>query len=68
LIHHSDRGIQYCCSEYTDVLDQYKISMTQKYDPDENISAESINGILMQEFDISDNRLHKDEVKRVTIN
>jgi len=42
--------------------------MTQKYDPDENISAESINGILMQEFDISDNRLHKDEVKRVTIN
>ena len=35
LIHHSDRGIQYCCPEYTDVLDNHKIkiSMTQKYDP-----------------------------------
>jgi len=70
LIHHSDRGIQYCCPEYTDVLDdnKIKISMTQQYDPYENAIAERINGILKQEFDISNNRLHKDEVKRVTIN
>ena len=68
LIHHSDRGIQYCCPEYTDVLDDHKvkISMTQKYDPYENAIAERINGILKQEFDISDNRLDKDEVKKLT--
>ena len=70
LIHHSDRGIQYCCPEYTDVLDAHKIkiSMTTKYDPYENSIAERINGILKQEFDISSSRLHKDEVKRVTSN
>jgi transposase InsO family protein len=58
LINHSDRGIQYCCPEYTDVLDEYKIkiSITQQYDPYENSIAERINGILKQEFDISDNR------------
>lgn len=70
LIHHSDRGIQYCCPQYTDVLDNHKvkISMTQKYDPYENAIAERINGILKQEFDISNHRLHKDEVKKITKN
>ena len=45
LVHHSDRGIQYCCPEYTDVLDsqKIKISMTQKYDPYENAIAERVN-------------------------
>lgn len=70
LIHHSDRGIQYCCPEYTDVLDKnkIKISMTQKYDPYENAIAERINGILKHEFDISNSRLHKDEAIRVVTN
>ena len=70
LIHHSDRGIQYCCPEYTDVLDNHniKISMTQKYDPYENAIAERVNGILKQEFDISNHKLHKDEVKKITKN
>jgi len=70
LIHHSDRGIQYCCPEYTDVLDAHKIkiSMTTKYDPYENSIAERINGILKQEFDISNSRLQKNDVKRVVTN
>jgi len=70
LIHHSDRGIQYCCPEYTDVLDKHKIkiSMTQKYDPYENSIAERINGILKQEFDISNNKIPKHEAQRIVKN
>ena len=54
LIHHSDRGLQYCSNEYQKILNQnnIKASMTQKYDPYENAIAERINGILKQEFDI----------------
>lgn len=54
LIHHSDRGFQYCCDDYTNHLtdNHIKISMTQQYDPYENAVAERVNGILKQEFDI----------------
>jgi len=67
LIHHSDRGIQYCCPEYTDVLlkNKIKVSMTTKYDPYENSIAERINGILKQEFDISNKYLRKQEIRRL---
>lgn len=52
LIHHSDRGVQYCCSEYVQVLDYFKIqiSMTENGDPYENAIAERVNGILKGEF------------------
>ena len=52
LIHHSDRGVQYCSDEYQYYLNKYKIdcSMTEKSDPYENAIAERINGILKQEF------------------
>lgn len=52
LIHHSDRGIQYCCDEYTQVIDSYhiRISMTENSDPLENSIAERVNGILKQEY------------------
>ena len=52
LIHHSDRGFQYCNPSYTDILDENKIniSMTTKYDPYENAIAERVNGILKDEF------------------
>lgn len=52
LIHHSDRGVQYACYEYTGVLEQYncRISMTQNGDPLENAMAERVNGILKQEW------------------
>jgi len=52
LIHHSDRGLQYCSKEYTDLLKQNNIliSMTQESDPYENAIAERVNGILKEEF------------------
>ncbi|WP_426478579.1 IS3 family transposase [Chryseobacterium sp. CBSDS_008] len=54
LIHHSDRGLQYCSNEYQKILIKHKIkcSMTQNSDPYENAIAERVNGILKQEFDI----------------
>ncbi len=54
LIHHSDRGFQYCNPEYTKVLEanNIAISMTTKYDPYENAVAERVNGILKNEYDI----------------
>ena len=54
LIHHSDRGLQYCSDEYQKILEKnnIKCSMTQNSDPYENAVAERINGILKQEFDI----------------
>ena len=54
LIHHSDRGIQYCSYQYQKLLHQnnIKCSMTQNSDPYENAVAERINGILKQEFNI----------------
>ena len=52
LIHHSDRGLQYCCDAYQEELNKNKVkcSMTEKYDPYQNAVAERINGILKQEF------------------
>lgn len=52
LIHHSDRGSQYCCADYVKMLEHYsiQISMTEKGDPYENAIAERINGILKGEF------------------
>ena len=54
LIHHSDRGLQYCSNEYQKILEkhQLKCSMTQNSDPYENAVAERVNGILKQEFEI----------------
>lgn len=52
LIHHSDRGLQYCSSEYVERLktNNIAISMTQNGDPYENAIAERVNGILKYEF------------------
>jgi transposase InsO family protein len=52
VIHHSDRGVQYCCTEYQRLLAELglKVSMTESYDPYANAVAERINGILKQEF------------------
>lgn len=52
LIHHSDRGVQYCCDEYVKLLQDKKIktSMTENGDPLENAIAERVNGILKQEL------------------
>ena len=52
LIHHSDRGIQYCTHEYIHLLQEYdaRISMTENGDPKENAIAERVNGILKEEY------------------
>lgn len=52
LIHHSDRGVQYCCLEYVSLLknNNIQISMTQSGDPLENAIAERVNGILKAEL------------------
>jgi len=52
LIHHSDRGVQYCCEAYINLLQDntIKISMTENGDPLENAIAERVNGILKQEL------------------
>lgn len=52
LIHHSDRGCQYCCNEYVAELRKHgvAISMTQSGDPLENAIAERANGILKVEW------------------
>lgn len=52
LMHHSDRGLQYCADGYQRMLDRnnIKCSMTNNGDPYENAVAERINGILKQEF------------------
>jgi len=56
LIHHSDRGFQYCSPDYTETLESnhIDISMTTKHDPYENAVAERINGTLKNEFDLED--------------
>ena len=60
LIHHSDRGLQYCADDYQNTLkkNSIKCSMTNNGDPYENTVAERINGILKQEFMID--TYHKD--------
>lgn len=54
LIHHSDRGSQYCCDEHVKMLEHYsiRISMTENGDPYENAIAERVNGILKTEFEL----------------
>ena len=52
LIHHSDRGVQYCCTAYVAVLVNHniRISMTQSGNPLDNAIAERVNGILKTEL------------------
>ena len=52
LIHHSDRGIQYCSSNYVNLLmkNKIRISMTESSDPLENPVAERVNGIIKNEY------------------
>jgi transposase InsO family protein len=52
LIHHSDRGVQYCSQEYIGILSKYEIliSMAKPASPQENAIAERINGILKEEW------------------
>lgn len=52
IIHHSDRGIQYCCPDYSEFAEKmgFVLSTTQQYDPYENAVAERINETLKYEY------------------
>jgi transposase InsO family protein len=52
LIHHSDRGIQYCSAEYVQILigEKIAISMTQTGSPYDNALAERVNGTIKNDF------------------
>ncbi len=52
LVHHSDRGVQYCHHRYVKLLkdNNIKISMTENGDPLENAIAERVNGIIKEEY------------------
>ena len=58
LIHHSDRGIQYCCDLYVEELQKHgiQISMTEDYKPTDNALAERVNGIIKGESKYRQNR------------
>ena len=52
LVHHSDRGIQYCSNAYVFELESRGalISMTEDHNPTDNAVAERVNGIIKQEL------------------
>jgi putative transposase len=66
MIHHSDRGFQYCNPSYVKELTDngISISMTSKYDPYENAVAERVNGILKNEYEIGDGFVGTKDAKR----
>lgn len=67
-IHHSDRGIQYCSNGYTELLTSKKIqiSMSAKGNPYENAVAERVNGILKEEFLLSEAFKTKEDAVKAT--
>jgi putative transposase len=69
LIHHSDRGSQYCCKEYIDLLNSENIavSMTEKGDPYENALAERTNGIIKNEFNLYSSALNFDDTYQLIV-
>ena len=66
LIHHSDRGVQYCSHEYVKLLqdNHIQISMTENGDPLENAIAERLNGILKDEYLMDSNAKSIDDAKK----
>ena len=73
LVHHSDRGIQYCSNVYTQILKRKKIdiSMTEENHCYENAMAERVNGILKDEFYLDqtfDNVAHAKRAVKNAIN
>lgn len=64
LIHHSDRGVQYCCAAYVKLLqiNCIEISMTQTGDPKENAIAERVNKTIKCEF-ANDEQIHFKDIE-----
>jgi transposase InsO family protein len=70
LIHHSDRGIQYCSNQYVNELKKrgIKISMTEENHCYENAIAERVNGILKDEFYLDQTFYSKRSATEATVN
>lgn len=68
VIHHSDRGIQYCCYAYTDRLKQkgVKISMGEAGNCYDNALAERVNGILKNEYLLDAEFIDMEHAKQTT--
>lgn len=66
LIHHSDRGLHYCSRQYTGILkdNNIQISMTEQSDPYENAVAERVNGILKEEFGLTESFRNQQQLKK----
>lgn len=66
VIHHSDRGVQYCCKSYVSYLRKRGcwISMSAKGNPYENAVAERVNGILKTEFNLGEKFKGLEEARR----
>lgn len=68
LIHHSDRGIQYCCKEYVMLLKKHNISISMAATGNcyENALAERINGILKNEYSLDETFRNEQEALKAT--
>lgn len=66
-IHHSDRGCQYCCHDYVDLLRKagMAVSMTEELHCYENAQAERVIGILKGEYELDQTFATKEQVRRV---
>ena len=69
LIHHSDRGFQYCAPDYTKLLgdEGIQISMTESSDPYDNSVAERVNGILKDEYGIGEGFINQSQATKKSI-
>jgi transposase InsO family protein len=67
LFHHSDRGGQYCSTQYVNLLknNHIKISMTERGDPRENAIAERVNGIIKDEYLLNYKCKNIDEARKL---
>ena len=68
LIHHSDRGFQYCNPKYTTFAESngIKMSMTEQYDPYENAVAERINRTLKYEYGLKQTIKSSELAQKIT--
>ena len=67
VIHHSDRGIQYCCPDYSGLAEKlnFILSTTQQYDPYENAVAERINETLKYEYGLNKQIVNLQTLKKI---
>lgn len=67
LIHHSDRGFQYCNPKYTEFIEinGFMMSMTEQYNPYENTIAERVNKTLKYEYGLK-NQIKNTEIAQKT--